>query len=893
MARRVGTNLLQPYAYEKLSQPNALRILKLHGASSFGDDLHCDLVESQLSSPGSFEAVSWCWGKEDFSRILRVHVEGEQFSFPISPNLESALRALRNETLERSLWVDAICIDQKNMNERNSQVPNMDQVYGKAENVCIWLGDSDDSSQVALKFIKDEVLKIWEFDKLCENLKKSKQWHALVMLMKRPWFSRRWVVQEVALGSRGTIHCGTDTLDWQQFADAVSLFVEVESATHRLSEVMKRDQTFDHIPDFFGHVPQLGAALLVDATSNLFRSSKNGERKPLSNLEYLVSRLSVFEASQPRDTIYALLAIAKDTTPKAEDQDLPLTHSEEVQRKLSALGRRNMASETYRVDYSLPVVSVYKDFIFFSIRKSDQSRALDIICRPWAPRVERRHDKAGFEFSGTTVSKHNAPTAQEEDLDHEVSLPSWIPDLRRAAFTMKEHPNTTIGLRMERKNADPLVGLPTNGERNYSAAGTRVITRPKLNFKKREHYYSMFVEGFILDKVDWLEEPARLGNIPWSWLGFGGWRDSRTDPPQAFWRTLVADRGANGRNPPTFYPRACKESINKMTEGEPLDTKKLIDEGRCTIVAEFLRRVQAVVWNRRLMHTERGHMGLVHETVKRGDVICVLYGCSVPVVLRKVDKSEQDINQERIEDEHEMKERLRKVVKMMKAILQKRRERRLAIQNTLKLQGLNVNIWRNIKTVWPLLILSVGLSFLFWHHTTSEAVLIGEMLVCISQQLIWSDRTSIPPEDDTIRTQQTNNLRKYMEYTKIIPLLLVASQVRLRTSLALDDLYPVLITFVIGLIIAFPQLRLLARFRSIATSRWHQLRNRMSTAGYPIRVEEPAQYYWKLIGECYVHGMMNGEAIALQNEEIATENEEMAMGRVQRDNIKARTFELR
>ncbi|MCJ1398968.1 hypothetical protein MMC11_002170 [Xylographa trunciseda] len=762
----------------------------------------------------------------------------------------------------------------------------MDQVYGKAENVCIWLGDSDDNSQVALSFIKDEVLRIWEFDKLCENLKKSKQWHALVMLMKRPWFSRRWVVQEIALAIRGTIHCGTDTLNWQQFADAVSLFVEVESATHRLSEVMKRDQTFDHIPDFFGHVPQLGAALLVDATSNLFRSSKNGERKPLSNLEYLVSRLSIFESTQPRDTIYALLAIAKDTTPKAEDQDLPLTHSKEVQQQLNALGRRNMVSETYRVDYSLPVVSVYKDFIFFSIRKSDQSRALDIICRPWAPRVKRRYDQAGFEPNWTIVSKDIAPVRQEEDLDQEIPLPSWIPDLRRAAYTMTEHPNTTIGLRMERKNADPLVGLPTSGERNYSAAGTRVITRSKLNFKERESYYSMFVEGFILDKVGRIEEPSRLGNIPWSWLKFGGWHDTRTDPPQEFWRTLVADRGANGRNPPTFYPRACKESINKMTEGEPLDTRKLIDEGRCTIVAEFLRRVQAVIWNRRLIRTQRGHMGLVHETVQEGDVICVLYGCSVPVILRQFDKVEQVITQERIEDEYEIKERLRKVVNMMKAIFKKRRERRLKLQNARKMQGLKVDMLGNIRLIWALSILSVGLYLKSWHQTTAQAALTGNILLCISQQLIWSDQTSTVPGENTLQNQQRGDIRAYKEYFKIIPLLLVGSQIRLWTSLTLENVYPVLITFVFGLIAAFPQLRLLAKLRAIITSRWQQWRDKMSTARYPIRVEEFAQYYWKLIGECYVHGMMNGEAIALQNDEIAN-------GLQEGDRIKARTFELR
>jgi hypothetical protein len=72
-----------------------------------------------------------------------------------------------------------------------------------------------------------------------------------------------------------------------------------------------------------------------------------------------------------------------------------------------------------------------------------------------------------------------------------------------------------------------------------------------------------------------------------------------------------------------------------MVFGNSLDTKMLINEGQCTIVAEFLRRVQAVIWNRSLMQTEKIHLGLVPADAKAGDHICVFYGCSVPVVLRR------------------------------------------------------------------------------------------------------------------------------------------------------------------------------------------------------------------------------------------------------------------
>jgi hypothetical protein len=97
------------------------------------------------------------------------------------------------------------------------------------------------------------------------------------------------------------------------------------------------------------------------------------------------------------------------------------------------------------------------------------------------------------------------------------------------------------------------------------------------------------------------------------------------------------------------------------------------DEGRCSIVAEFLRRVQAVIWNKRLIRTkpykpdesgkpdepdepdEPGRLGLVPEKAQTDDLICVLYGCSVPVVLRRFEKTNDQLEEERVEDEAAMR----------------------------------------------------------------------------------------------------------------------------------------------------------------------------------------------------------------------------------------------
>lgn len=701
-----GKLKLDDYKYTALQLENSLRLLRLRPASDEYQDIDAELAEfeipennndvlktaaegkakegkenTKVSEKLSYEAVSWCWGKKKPDQLLRVHENDKVYAFYISKNLKTALWALRKNDEVRQLWIDAICIDQKNLKERNKQVPRMDKIYGNAKSVCIWLGDADDESRRAMHFIKHQVLSIWEFDKLIENREMARQWHAFINLMKRPWFSRRWVVQEIALSpSGGTLYCGKDAVSWSDFADAVSLFVEVESATHRLSDVMKRNEFFGHMSEFFGDVSSLGAALLVDATSNLFRNSQTGERKPLSTLEYLVSRLSVFEASQPRDTIYALLAISKDTTPRNIELDISAPDSSQATKKVMAWAqKRAFTSQPYIVDYTLPVIDVYQQFIEFSIRESDKTRALDIICRPWAPTVLKRHDKKSFQLDPVGAAKEdktekgkqdekgnhddknnkgeNDGEQEKNDDDEEVPLPSWIPSLSGAAFEMEEHP--TIGFRMERQNADPLVGLPESGQtRNYSAAGTKTLDVKKFRFlkwtapqhqKEGSHYpeYGMFVQGFVLDEVSAVEQIASNGNMPYQWLKPGGWFHTDQKPPDAFWRTLVADRGPNGRNPPTYFPRACQESMKfkaktKSKRGN-LDSKKLINEGQCTIVAEFLRRVQAVIWNRLLMTTKEGRLGLVRDDVKPGYMVCILYGCSVPVILQKINKSDNDM----------------------------------------------------------------------------------------------------------------------------------------------------------------------------------------------------------------------------------------------------------
>jgi hypothetical protein len=636
---------MRPYLHLPLSSRGSIRLLKLLPAKARDPKITCILEEHNFKEKSvEFEALSWSWGVDAWDARIIIRRNNEDFYFNVPQSLLSCLTALRSRRAYKLIWVDAICINQDQMFEKNHQIPMMPEIYGRARRVDIWIGDADTDSKTAIDFIKNEILRLQHFDELFDDPQSTTKWVALGNLLTRPWFSRRWVIQEIVLAKEAMIYCGKESIMWNDFADAVQLFVKVETATRKVSEVMKKDPKFYRVPNWFDYVSALGASHLVETTTSLFRITKHRTRQPVPSLEYLVSKLSTFDCSEPRDTIYALVAIARDTNPIAIEDihersplpDRPWT------AQLMAWANRHISAKRYPVDYSQSYVDVCREFISFSIQQSfvsNPAAALDVICRPWAqipPRPKTLQTTEVLTFQGPLPM-----------------FPSWIPQLSSAPYAMFVHPDGTR--KMGRKNADPLVGLPYPSQRSYSAAATRPVNMEALRFKKRSTHYSMYVSGFVLDQVSVVHVASQAGNIPEEWFKAGGWDNINDDPPEKFWRTLVADRGDDGLDPPGFFLRACKEAAGRGLPSGSLNTSELINQGRSSIISDFLRRVQSVIWNRSLMTTESGTLGIVQKHVLPGDLICILYGCSVPVIFRQHEKSALDLEQENQDDETESK----------------------------------------------------------------------------------------------------------------------------------------------------------------------------------------------------------------------------------------------
>lgn len=619
---------LQPrtaYRYTKLdASRKQIRLLILHPGKP-GTSLYCDLqtVDLEDSESPAFNAISYVWGagNDPTTDIILA----KEYRLPILPNLRSVLLRLRKETQYRKLWVDALCINQSDPTEKAQQVPMMGEIYHRSFAVLIWLGEEAEESPQALDFIT-RITNLSHFDAAVKDKSCTRQWYALAKLMNRSWFRRRWIVQELALARYAFVYCGDRKIDWSSFADAATLFKERHQ---EISQLFWMSHEYAHDAAIFGEVQALGALRLIDALNRLFRRSEDGTiLDGLATLETLVTSLSCFETKDPRDTIYSVLHLAADVNSiMSSDTRNPIEMPSDYIARVSVAN----LFPAIRVNYKLTFDEVARGFVASCIKSSS---SLDIICRPWAPMPNYYFDEPYSTSDGTMNPRER--------------LSSWACTLSDSVFEMQIGKHT-------RRRGDSFVGLP--GKPIYNASkGFPVISfneflrepNPNLeqylemacfpvDVKPSEKAPKMLVKGINIGTIASLGERAMEGTIPFGWFFIANWSQRRAPAPESFCRTLVADRRSDGSNPPSWYNRALEHVLTDCRTGD-VRLRNMISESErnSSVTKEFLERVQSVIWNRRLIRTDEGALGLVPARAEKSDVIMVFHGASVPIVVRKL-----------------------------------------------------------------------------------------------------------------------------------------------------------------------------------------------------------------------------------------------------------------
>ena len=198
--------LVSTQVYNPLPTIQAIRLLHLNPGAG-NEPLVASLETYTIQNAPPYEAMSYAWGNP--SPTLNITVDG--FAFPIRSNLHRGLLRVRNESTMRTLWTDAICIDQANIQERSQQVSIIGLIFEGASRVLVWLGEDErEESKLVISLLHDigsrvdnnptesctlgQMLRPKELSQL-----ETEAWSAVARVLNQPWFRRVWTLQEIGL----------------------------------------------------------------------------------------------------------------------------------------------------------------------------------------------------------------------------------------------------------------------------------------------------------------------------------------------------------------------------------------------------------------------------------------------------------------------------------------------------------------------------------------------------------------------------------------------------------------------------------------------------------------------------------------------------------------------
>jgi hypothetical protein len=548
-------------------------------AGKEADDIVCSIYHYPLQSCPPYEALSYAWGDQNQLRsILLDRYESEKIStrqcLSITSNLEEALRHLRLETRSRTLWIDAVCINQSDTAERDAQVSMMREIYSKASRTVVYLGPETEFSAPGMAFMEkicgsiDPSLlpsrHMRDFavraDALASHplrlvLEESQALESMVEFFTRPWWSRVWIVQELSVSQKAICVWGKRSLPWEFCTRTVHMFDKYIILIRELPEFLE-STAWSKIDD--GRT----AVWAVIMTHGMIERSID---LPLSTLlEYFW----LSEATEPQDNVYALLGIATDSHPNS-----------------------------ITPQYSLETGSVFGRVVHdLQIRAGN----LDVLSL----------------CSSTGVRRVDG-------------LPTWAPDWTRKGkiVKFKNGYHTFPFLRIEKRMRIELKTTKEEGVAMFSASGE---FRDSSNVVFSSDFRKLYLAGVVVDTISelspvrsYLMNYTEMATI-WGPMGdsLGKAYASGGLVIEAFDRTLSIDQ----------LPYQSTDSRIVM---DPIRGIALYDGHIKRDPREYEVCVSMATSGRRFMLTEGRLMGLAVFEANIGDLICVLDGVRTPMILRQ------------------------------------------------------------------------------------------------------------------------------------------------------------------------------------------------------------------------------------------------------------------
>jgi hypothetical protein len=219
------------YHYTLLGEGRNIRHLRLKPGDE-SSSIQVSILHTKLDHHALYEALSYTWGDPKETTPLRCNEDGDAIS--ITRNCEAALRGLRKRDEERTLWIDAICIDQSNVEERSQQVQLMSAIYRQAERVLAYLGEASHDSQIGMGFILQDANALDDRPSvgLGQGITSSPQQMTIDHILERSYFERIWVIQEIVFAREVQVVVGDTMIEWNAFSRTV-YYADINKKMHR------------------------------------------------------------------------------------------------------------------------------------------------------------------------------------------------------------------------------------------------------------------------------------------------------------------------------------------------------------------------------------------------------------------------------------------------------------------------------------------------------------------------------------------------------------------------------------------------------------------------------------------------------------------------------------
>jgi hypothetical protein len=281
-----------------------IRLLKLSQRALF-TELRCSLINFSIHKAPSYEAISYTWGKE--RPEVKISMDGSILI--VTRTVSDILHYRQTWDGPIYFWIDAICINQKDEVEKSHQVNTMRSIYQRANRVIVWLGTKEKpkDARLAREMLAYLSASIIPVETLLKTLGGDPGWSAIHHLFEHPWFSRIWVVQEIAVASTVNVMYGGIHINWDIIAAAIKVLMD--------PGLLGPGQTAYEMPNSYEETEKFKDRLIHLANASFMNEMRMAiQTGCLPSLGQVLSCSTKFKSTDLGDKVFAVLGIASDSS---------------------------------------------------------------------------------------------------------------------------------------------------------------------------------------------------------------------------------------------------------------------------------------------------------------------------------------------------------------------------------------------------------------------------------------------------------------------------------------------------------------------------------------------------------------------------------------------------